>query len=208
MFAFIKGKLDTVKEDAVIIENGDIGYEIFVPGSVISSLPAVGTQVKLYTYTYIREDILALYGFLSGIDLDTFKLLITVNGIGPKAALAILTVLTPENLRFAILSDDARAIAKAPGIGAKTAAKVILELRDKIGQIAVDEIVKTKEADGVQTGNESGNYAMVREDAAQALVSLGYGLTEAHKAVSQVEITEEMTVEDVLKKSLGYLYQS
>ena len=128
MIAFVKGILDSVSEDKIIVENQNIGFEILVPGSVVSELPQVGNTVKIYTYTYVREDALQLYGFLTKDSMDMFKLLITVNGIGPKAALGILTAMDTDALRLAILSDDAKTIAKAPGIGPKTASKLILEL--------------------------------------------------------------------------------
>ena len=131
MIAFVKGILDSVSEDKIIVENQNIGFEILVPGSVVSELPQVGNTVKIYTYTYVREDALQLYGFLTKDSMDMFKLLITVNGIGPKAALGILTAMDTDALRLAILSDDAKTIAKAPGIGPKTASKLILELKDK-----------------------------------------------------------------------------
>ncbi len=124
MLAFVKGKLDTVTEDYIIVENQGNGYEILVPGSVIQAMPQVGNEVKIYTYLYVREDVLQLYGFLTKDQLDMFKLLITVNGIGPKGALGILTVMDVDALRLAILSDDAKSIAKSPGIGAKTAGKL------------------------------------------------------------------------------------
>ena len=131
MIAFIKGILNTVSEDRIVVENNGVGFEILVPGSVVGALPQVGNEVKIYTYTYVREDALQLYGFLTRDELDMFKLLITVSGIGPKGALGILTVMDADTLRFAILSDDSKSIAKAPGIGAKTASKLILELKDK-----------------------------------------------------------------------------
>lgn len=131
MIAFVKGILDSVSEDKIVVENQNIGFEILVPGSVVSELPQVGNTVKIYTYTYVREDALQLYGFLTKDSMDMFKLLITVNGIGPKAALGILTAMDTDALRLAILSDDAKTIAKAPGIGPKTASKLILELKDK-----------------------------------------------------------------------------
>ena len=114
MIAFVKGILDSVSEDKIIVENQNIGFEILVPGSVVSELPQVGNTVKIYTYTYVREDALQLYGFLTKDSMDMFKLLITVNGIGPKAALGILTAMDTDALRLAILSDDAKTIAKAP----------------------------------------------------------------------------------------------
>lgn len=201
MIAFIKGILDTVSENYIIVENQGVGFEILVPGSVVQVLPQVGNTVKIYTYTYVREDILQLYGFLTKDTLDMFKLLITVNGIGPKGALGILSVMDVDTLRLAILSDDAKSIAKAPGIGAKTASKLVLELKDKchledIFESGVDDAGMAKAAGA---DNEA------REDAIQALVALGYSATEATAAVRKCKVTEEMTVEDILKQSLKNL---
>ena len=120
MIHFVKGILDTVSENMVVVENGGIGFEIMVPLSVVSGLPQIGNEVKIYTYTYVRENALQLYGFLTRDELSMFKLLITVSGIGPKGALGILSVMDADALRFAILADDAKSISKAPGIGAKT----------------------------------------------------------------------------------------
>ena len=121
MIAFVKGILDSVSEDKIIVENQNIGFEILVPGSVVSELPQVGNTVKIYTYTYVREDALQLYGFLTKDSMDMFKLLITVNGIGPKGGLSILSKLTPDELRFAVMAGDVKLISSAPGIGRKTA---------------------------------------------------------------------------------------
>ena len=131
MIAFVKGILDMVEEDRIVIENQGMGMEILVPGSILPELPQVGNEVKIYTYMHVREDVMQLFGFRTRDEKEMFKLLITVNGVGPKGALGILSVMDVDTLRFAILSDDAKSISKAPGIGNKTASKVILELRDK-----------------------------------------------------------------------------
>src|SRR5690554_1437219 len=131
MIGYITGDLTVVSQDSIIIEQAGIGYELTVPSSAINNLPSIGSDVKIYTYLHVREDILALYGFLNHDDLKVFKLLITVSGIGPKAAIGILSALTPDDLRFAILSEDVKAITQAPGVGPKTAKKLILELKDK-----------------------------------------------------------------------------
>lgn len=202
MIAFIKGVLDTVSEDRIVVDHQGIGFEILVPGSVAQMLPQVGNIVKIYTYTYVREDVLQLYGFLTRDSMDMFKLLITVNGIGPKGALGILSVMDVDTLRLAIISDDAKSIAKAPGIGAKTASKLVLELKDKChledileGSLSGTEPVAAMDG----AGNE------VRNDAIQALVALGYSATEATAAVRKIEMTADMTVEEVLKQSLKNL---
>ena len=197
MLAFVKGKLDTVTGDYIIVENQGNGYEILVPGSVIQAMPQVGNEVKIYTYLYVREDVLQLYGFLTKDQLDMFKLLITVNGIGPKGALGILTVMDVDALRLAILSDDAKSIAKSPGIGAKTAGKLILELKDKCHLEDILDSGGDRTSPFAETADSG-----ARNDAIQVLVALGYSASEAAAAVRKVKASEDMSVEDILKQSL------
>jgi Holliday junction DNA helicase, RuvA subunit len=200
MISYIKGELADISAEGIVVENAGIGYDIRVPLSVMNELPSVGGKVKIYTYMYVREDALNLYGFLSKDDLSVFKLLITVNGIGPKGALGILSTITPDDLRFAVLADDVKLISKAPGIGTKTAGKLILELKDKLKlEDVFEDTLKHKEENHL--AGES-NLSGVRNDAIQALVALGYSNTDAVRAVRQVELTEEMDVETVLKLSL------
>lgn len=201
MIAFIKGELADAGEEGIIVENGGIGFDIKVPFSVINELPPVGEEVKIYTYTYVREDALQLYGFLTRDDLGVFKLLITVNGIGPKGALGILSAITPDDLRFAVLSEDVKAIARAPGIGAKTAGKLILELKDKLK--LEDAFEQRLSHSGEASGKAAADTGTgVKNDAIQALVALGYSSSDALRAVRQVEIKEGMDVETILKQSL------
>lgn len=204
MIYYVKGELDTVTENMIVVENNGIGFEIMVPLSVVSNLPQTGNEVKIYTYTYVREDALQLYGFLTKDELAMFKLLITVSGIGPKGALGILSVMDADALRFAILADDAKSISKAPGIGGKTASKLILELKDKINfEEAVENVLdKGESANASQGGGSAADSGMAANEAIQALVALGYTSTEAVKAVKRVEITQDMTVEDILKAGL------
>ncbi|MDO5519660.1 MAG: Holliday junction branch migration protein RuvA [bacterium] len=204
MIAFIKGELEYISEECIIVEAGGIGYQIRIPSSLLEELPNVGDTVRIHTYLYVREDAMNLYGFSSRDDLNVFKLLITVNGIGPKAALGILSTLSTDELRFAVLSDDAKAISKAPGIGPKTASKLILELKDKL---KLEDAFESKLAKApVQTELTKAlgikDPKAVRSEAVQALVALGYSNTEALKAVREVLITETTDVEDVLKQSL------
>lgn len=203
MIHFVKGVLDTVGENMIVIENQGIGFEIMVPMSVLSALPPTGSEIKIYTYMHVREDCQQLYGFLTKDELAMFKLLITVSGIGPKGALGILSVMDADGLRFAILADDAKSISKAPGIGAKTASKLILELKDKIDfEDAVEGVLDKgqRAAEGGSAGRLDGGVAA--NEAIQALTALGYTSTEAVKAVKKVAITPEMTVEDILKAGL------
>lgn len=198
MYAYIKGILAEITEDAIIVENQGIGYEIAVPGQVFDYLPSVGEEVKIYTYHYVREDAILLYGFLTKEDVRIFKMLIGVNGIGPKGALSILSVLSTDDLRFAILGDDAKAIAKAPGVGAKTAQRVIIELKDKL---SLEDAFEQKLANQAQKA-ELNPAVGVKNEAILALTSLGYSQSEALKVLQGIEISPDDQVEDVLKMAL------
>ena len=205
MFSYIKGTLEEYWEDTVVIESGGIGWNIHVPLSVLDRLPHVGGQMKVYTSFQVKEDSMTLYGFLSRQDLKMFNQLLGVNGIGPKAALGILSSLTPDDLRMAIIAEDAKAIAKAPGIGPKTAKRVILDLKDKI---SMDDVLPLQFAGGPAEANVAAAASGVDgagKEAIEALVALGYSPTEATKAVRQVEIKEGMNAEAVLKASLKFL---
>ncbi len=197
MYAYINGILAGVEEDAVIVETGGIGYHIYTTGQTFRALPCVGETVKVYTYLHVREDAVLLFGFLTTDDLRIFRLLIGVSGIGPKGALAILSVMTTDDLRFAVAGDDAKAIAKAPGVGVKTAQRLILELKDRLSI----EDVFGESAPGPAVDGGKG-AAGVKEEAVQALTSLGYSPMEAAKAVSGVADAENMGVEAVLKAAL------
>ena len=198
MYAYIKGELAEKNIDHIVVEAGGIGYLIYVPAQSIDYLPDEGDQIKVYTYLYIREDAMVLYGFLTKDDLEIFKMLITVSGIGPKGGLGILSTLSADDLRFAILSGDSKTISKVPGIGAKTAQRVIIDLKDKMSLEEAFEKKLENNADGVQkTLNSS-----TKNDAVLALSALGYSSAESLKAVSKVDITDDMDVEDVLKLAL------
>jgi Holliday junction DNA helicase RuvA len=202
MISFVRGELAEVFENSVVIDCNGMGYEVNVPVTVHGNLPRIGQLVKLYTYLQVKEDMVALFGFTNREDLSVFKLLITVNGIGPKGALGILSAISTDDLRFAILAEDAKAIAKAPGIGAKTASKLILELKDKFKLEEAFEASFLRKTEAVATSN---GLEAVKEEAIQALVALGYSSTEALKAVRGVELTENMSSEDLIKKSLRKL---
>lgn len=199
MIQYIRGELAALEEDRIIVDVGGVGYGIFMSVQSMSALPPVGSEVRIHTYLNVKEDAMQLFGFLTRDDLAVFKLLIGVNGIGPKGGQAVLSVLSPDDLRFAVLSNDVKAISAAPGIGKKTAEKVILELKDKLSlEDALDHAV-SGQSDNHSVQNGGGE---VQSEAVQALVALGYGSTEALKAVKQVEISEDTDVETVLKKAL------
>ena len=203
MIASVKGKLEGVTAESVIIDVNGLGVEAIVPGTVINRLPKVDDNVKLYTYLHVREDVMQLYGFLEKEDLDFFKLLITVNGIGPKAGVAILSSMPVDILTFAILSEDIKTIEKAQGIGAKTAKKLVLELKDKVGIIKSPKNISSGSYE--ETVLDIGINNEIKDEAVQVLTALGYSQTEAMKAISTVEMTEGITSEELVKLSLKNL---
>jgi len=195
MISYIKGELVNILADSIIVENNGIGYGMNVPKTVTNQMPQAGTEIKIYTYLYIREDNMSLYGFLTKDDLEVFKLLITVSGIGPKGALGILSTITADELRFAILTGDAKAISKAPGIGKKTAEKLIIELKDKL-KIKDISVLESDTEDFLDSETNSRNEAIM------ALVALGYSQQEALRAIKVSAITEAMDSSQILKLAL------
>ena len=202
VISYIRGPLEEKREDSVVVEAGNIGYRIFIPSSVLGELPGLGEEVKIYTYFSVREDGMSLFGFLSRQDLEMFRQLIGVNGVGPKSALGILSALKPDVLRLAVISGDAKAISKAPGVGAKTAQRIILDLKDKIK--AEDVLFAGADLEESSKTDLSG-MAEAGKEAVEALTALGYSASEAQTAVKKVAITEGMTSEDVLKGALKHL---
>lgn len=201
MYAYLKGTIEEISEDNLVLEVNQIGYNIRISARTANAIGERGSFIKLYTYTLVREDAFCLYGFLTGDDLEIFKRLITVSGIGPKGGLAILSVMSADELRFAILSGDAKAISRAPGIGAKTAERVILDLKDKV---SLEDALSSKGAGAVDAlpGEETAGN---RSEAVEALVALGYSSSDALRAVRQVSGTEQMSVEQILKTALKYI---
>ncbi len=198
MYAYIKGTLEEIGEGWLVIDNHGIGYQIQAPANIVDYLPSMGDEVKIYTYLHVKEDAMSLFGFLTKDDLKVFQLLLGVNGIGPKGALAILSVMTTDDLRFAVIGGDSKAIAKAPGIGAKTAQRIILELKDKLN---LEDVFEEKTPIS-QSSIPQSETKTVKNEAVAALVALGYSSSEALSVVSKIEITETDSVEDVLKAAL------
>lgn len=196
MISYICGELAHIGQDSIIVDNGGIGYRIFIPVSMLDFLPSMGNTVKIYTFLNVREDAMQLFGFLTHDDLDIFKMLITVNGIGPKGALGILSVLSTDDLRFAVLSGDDKTISKAPGIGKKTAQKLILELKDKM------KLEDVFEHDTISGSDNLSQASSVKNDVVMALVALGYSNAEALKAVNGCDISEGMDSDGLLKLAL------
>lgn len=197
MISYIRGTLAAMERDKVIVDVQGMGYGVFMPERAMGLLPRIGNEVKLHTYLNVREDAMQLFGFLTRDDLAIFKLLIGVSGIGPKGGLGILSQLSADDLRFAVLAGDVKAISATPGIGKKTAEKLIIELKDKLD---LDEMLhplgQAETAGSAETAVNS-----VQSEAVQALVALGYGSTESLKAVKKVNL-ENTTVEEVLKEAL------
>ena len=199
MIAYIKGEVAWIEEERIVLESGNIGYNIMMPASSFDTQDLMGKEVKIYTHLNVREDAMQLYGFLNLDELKTFRLLLGVNGIGPKAALGILSGLTTDELRFAVLSDDIKTISRAPGIGKKTAQKLILELKDKLDlEDAFEQKLANQSAAGIPETEEDNQL----QEAVQALVALGYPNTDALRAVKKVEGAETMDVETLLKAAL------
>ncbi len=204
MIAFVKGTIEEITEDNVVVDTGSMGYNVKISAGTAALLPGIGEQVKLYTYTCVREDLFHLYGFLTRDDLEIFKKLITVNGIGPKGGLAVLSVMSADDLRFAIISGDSAAICKAPGIGKKTAERVILDLKDKI---SLEDTLVHKEIQSLSAGTGiSGTDSHARNEAVEALTALGYSASDALHAVKAVSVTEDMDVETILKLALKNMF--
>ncbi len=200
MISYIRGELAAFEDNKVIVDVGGVGYGIFMSSQAMSLLPQTGNEVKLYTYLNVKEDVMQLFGFLTRDDLHVFKLLIGVSGIGPKGGQSILSVLSPDDLRFAVMAGDVKAISAAPGIGKKTAEKLIVELRDKLSiEDALDHVVSAETEKG---GAAASLIGEIKSEAVQALTALGYGSTEALRAVKKVTITEDTDVEAVLKQAL------
>lgn len=197
MIAYLKGIITEIEKDSVILECRDIGYRIFLPASALERLGKTGELLTVHTYFHVREDAMQLYGFLTTNDLAAFRLLLGVSGIGPKAAMGILSHFSWEDLSLAVISEDAAAIAKAPGIGKKTAQKIILELKDKFDLQEAFEQKLSENLPG-QAAKDSG----AAKEAAEALTALGYGRAEAVRAVRQVSGKEGMSVEELLRAAL------
>ena len=206
MVAYVNGILESIEEGNAVVDVNGIGINVNISGSTMDRMPGIGEVVKLYTYTNVKEDAFTLFGFLSRDELGLFKLLITVNGIGPKGGLAILSVMSPDDLRFAIIAGDSASIAKAPGIGKKTAERITLELTDKI-KVTEDSLLSQG---GDSLGGElSGENSSAKDETVAALVALGYNQSDAMRAVRKVlgsDVGAAADTEDLLKLALKEMF--
>lgn len=203
MIAFVRGIIEDIAEDNVVLDVNGIGYNVRISADTASRLPGMGETVKLFTYTSVREDAVWLYGFLNRADLEIFKKCITVSGIGPKGALSILSVMDADTLRYAIVSEDKKAIAKAPGIGARTAERLILELKDKV---KIDDEMIGREIAATAAGSGLTADTPQKKEAVEALVALGYSQTEVAKAVNSIPDMESMDAGEILKAALKKMF--
>lgn len=203
MIRFIHGELAGVEDGVIYIEAAGVGYGIHVPQTVLSMLPAIGSELRVYTYFKLSQDgSCDLYGFLSPEDRSMFTMLLTVSGVGPKGALGLLSVMTPDALRLAIVSGDTKAISRAPGVGSKTAQRMVLELKDKIDAAGVfGELLENGSSGSVPAGSLNSQ----KQEAVEALIALGYSNQEAVRAVKKVENADTMNADEILKKSLKNL---
>lgn len=196
MFAYIKGELAEKAQNYVVIDVNGIGYQIFVSDLVISQIGEIGNIVKLHTYYYVREDMVCLYGFLNREELRMFELLLSVSGIGAKSAIATLSNITPSSFALAIITNNVSTLTKIPGVGNKTAQRLILELKDKIK--TEEAVAKVPETKAVIENNES------VEEATAALQILGYTKREIEKAIEHISL-ENASVEEIIRKALSIL---
>lgn len=203
MIGYVKGTVEGIFDEYIIVENNGIGYRIFTSGKVIADINSMHKEVKLYTYLNVREDELSLYGFLTDEELNTFKLLISINGIGPKVALSILSTLTVKDLSMAVMMGDVKAITKANGVGKKGAERIIMELKDKL---KYDDLLSLEGDSGMDDAaiNNNGNDCI--SDTVLALVSLGYSEFEAMKAINQIPDAKSLDPEVLLKAALKKLF--
>lgn len=204
MIAYLNGILAEIEEENIVIEVNGIGYNVRIPAGMAGRLPQIGEVVKLYTYTSVREDAIGLYGFLSRDDLNMYRQLITVSGIGPKGGLSVLSAMSADELRMAVISQDAKAIAKAPGVGTKTAQRIILELKDKI---SLEDTAMMREVNQVPQDSMLTGKRQAQTEAVEALTALGYSPSEALRAVKAVlQETPDLDVEALLKAALKKMF--
>ncbi len=201
MIGFLKGVIEAIYDDRIVIDVNGLGFNVNMSLSQMEMLPPYGSSIKVYTYTAVREDAIQLYGFTTADSLELFRMLITVNGIGPKGALAILSSMNTDELRYAIMSGDAKTISKAPGIGAKTAQRLIIDLKDKI---SVRDMLNEYSVNASAKG--STELSGAKSEAIEALTALGYSATDAMRAVKESQADDEADTETVIKLALKHIY--
>ena len=198
MINFINGKLKEILENRIVVETSGIGYDIFFPASNFKNLPVIDDDIKVFTYMHVKEDEMSLYGFLTREDKEMFLKLLTVNGVGPKGALSIISTLGFSTLMKAISNDDSKLIASVQGIGSKTASKICIELGDKVRKMNFEG-----KLDIIKTNNElSSKVDAIKDEAVEALVKLGYKENKARELISTLTLSGDETASDILKLAL------
>ncbi len=192
----VKGMLTYAEPTFAVVECGGVGFKCFISMTTLRQLPSAGKEVNLFTHLSVREDAMDLYGFYEEAELEAFKLLITVSGVGPKAAMAILSVLPPDRLSIAVSSGDARSIQQANGVGKKTAERVVLELKDKMAGLSTSAASVVEGIQQVTSGSNAG-------EAVEVLVSLGFDRSDSAAAVGSMD--KSLSVDDMVRKGLKML---
>ena len=196
MFAYVKGTLEEKMSQYIVVETMGIGYKIFMSKSAIGRVGEIESNVKIFTHYHVREDDISLYGFLTNEELKMFELLISVSGVGAKSAISMLSNITPSEFAMSIITNDITKLTKVPGIGKKSAERIVLELKDKLK--AEQEITKTEETQQVIEINENSSEAI------SALQILGYNRKEIEKALEKFDY-KTMSIEDIIRNGLNYL---
>lgn len=200
MISYITGSLEYISDNSIVVECGGIGYSMMISGQFMNRLPAIHSEIKVFTYMYVREDEISLYGFYDKDELEVFKVLLGVNGVGPKAALSLLSALTVNELRLAVVSEDVKSITRANGIGAKGASRIILELKDKL---RMEDMIDAAYEDAINGGADDSD---IKANVIAALTALGYSGVEAGRAVARVDGWQNMEEEQLLKASLKNIF--
>ncbi|WP_027625909.1 Holliday junction branch migration protein RuvA [Clostridium lundense] len=196
MYEYIKGVFRGINKDYIVVENNGIGYKIYTSGNTLASMPKIDEEVKLYLQQIVREDFMGLYGFYTKEERDMFNLLLTINGVGAKASLSLLSISSILNLKYAILTSDEKTLTRAPGIGKKTAQRIILELGDKLKKDDLSGEVKAQLEENSEIIDRS-------SEALGALISLGYSEKEANNALKAVD--KNSSLEGIIKDCLKFL---
>ncbi len=193
MYAYIKGSLEVKSNLYIIVETGGIGYQIYMPQKAIEKLGEIGSQVKIYTHYHVREDNISLYGFINQEELRMFELLLSVSGIGAKSAISMLSEVSPSSFALSVITNDVSKLVKIPGIGKKTAARIVLELKDKLKTETATE--KPEEIVEINQGEEKVDELIA------ALQVLGYTRYEINQVIGKIDV-KELALEDSIKKAL------
>lgn len=198
MITYLRGQVVSVSEKRLVLDVNHVGFQVGISARDAANMPPEGEEVRIFTYMSVREDAISLFGFLNEEDLEIYKLLIGAPGIGPKGGLGILSAFSAPQIKLAVISDDAQTLTKAPGIGPKTAKKLILELKDKISAMDVTAAL----SDGGNEASSGGTFAAAKEEAVQIMVALGFSRSEAVGAVRRAKLEEGMDADQILTAAL------